>query len=240
MSYEERKEFFDNKREQKLERFEELANKNAIASVHMYEHSGKLADMIPFGQPILVGHHSEGMHRRHIEKIHNAMRKSIELKGKSEHYEDKVENIKNPRAISSDDPDAIQKLEAKLAEKTAELEKWKKVPKKERTYDGSATDARWYMIPNIRQEITRIKKRIESLKAQEKSPDVIEEINGVKIETDKVQNRLMIFFGSIPNEETRTFLKRNGFRWSPTNKAWQRMPSEWALDLARRAAKGEL
>ena len=42
---------------------------------------------IPFGQPILVGHHSESRHRRTIEKADNAMRKSVEESGKAEEYE---------------------------------------------------------------------------------------------------------------------------------------------------------
>lgn len=36
------------------------------------------ADLIPFGQPILVGHHSEGRHRRLLAKIDNMDRKAID------------------------------------------------------------------------------------------------------------------------------------------------------------------
>lgn len=42
---------------------------------------------IVFGQPILVGHHSEGRHRKTLERADNAMRKSIEESGKAEDYE---------------------------------------------------------------------------------------------------------------------------------------------------------
>lgn len=37
-----------------------------------------LGDMIPFGQPILVGHHSEKRHRSHLNKIDTNMRKGVE------------------------------------------------------------------------------------------------------------------------------------------------------------------
>lgn len=52
----------------------------------------QIGDFIPFGQPILVGHHSEKRHRRDIERIDNNMRKSIEADEKAEYYANKVEN----------------------------------------------------------------------------------------------------------------------------------------------------
>ncbi len=70
--------------EQKLaarkERLEAKAEKlDAVASAEF-----RKADMreevsgIPFGQPILVGHHSEGKHRRAIDKAHRAMGRGVE------------------------------------------------------------------------------------------------------------------------------------------------------------------
>jgi len=41
---------------------------------------------IPLGQPILVGHHSEGRHRRAIERADNAMRKGIEESDKAKYF----------------------------------------------------------------------------------------------------------------------------------------------------------
>lgn len=34
--------------------------------------------------------------------------------------------------------------------------------------------------------------------------------------------RIRLIFDNIPNEEIRTILKSNGFKWSPKNSAWQR------------------
>lgn len=34
--------------------------------------------------------------------------------------------------------------------------------------------------------------------------------------------RLQLFFEDTPDENTRTVLKRHGFRWSPKNRCWQR------------------
>lgn len=49
---------------------------------------------IPFGQPILVGHHSEGKHRRAIERADNAMRKSIEESDKAKYFTGRAENAR--------------------------------------------------------------------------------------------------------------------------------------------------
>lgn len=38
----------------------------------------QISDLIPLGQPILVGHHSEGRHRRDLAKMDNNLRKGVE------------------------------------------------------------------------------------------------------------------------------------------------------------------
>ena len=50
-------------------------------------------------------------------------------------------------------------------------------------------------------------------------------INGesITIKRNKDIMRLQIFFDGIPQPETRQKMKINGFRWSPSNKAWQRL-----------------
>jgi len=45
---------------------------------------------IVFGQPILVGHHSERGHRRTIERARNAMDKSVEESNKAEQYQSRA------------------------------------------------------------------------------------------------------------------------------------------------------
>lgn len=70
-----------------------------------------MADCIPFGQPILVGHHSEGRDRNFRKRIHNTFGKSFQAQDKAKHYEQKAAAIENNRAIFSDDPQAIQKTD---------------------------------------------------------------------------------------------------------------------------------
>jgi hypothetical protein len=54
------------------------------------QRSKELADMIPMGQPILVGHHSERRHRKHLDKIHNDMGKAVGAWKAAERREEKA------------------------------------------------------------------------------------------------------------------------------------------------------
>ena len=47
------------RKERRVERCKELAAKNAKLSATLYNEAKGMQDTIPFGQPILVGHHSE-------------------------------------------------------------------------------------------------------------------------------------------------------------------------------------
>lgn len=109
-----RRDRFEQKRENRAEAYERLANKHKKLSAERYNQASKISDMIPFGQPILVGHHSERRHRRDAEKINSNMRKSVEHQKTADYYAGRLAAMESNDAISSDDPDAIAKLEAKL------------------------------------------------------------------------------------------------------------------------------
>jgi uncharacterized protein DUF3560 len=59
------------------------AERKATESTARYNASSAIAQRIPFGQPILVGHHSERGHRADLEKIRRHMDASCELAGES-------------------------------------------------------------------------------------------------------------------------------------------------------------
>lgn len=63
--------------EARAERFENLAEKRAEEGARARDAVSAIADGIPLGQPILVGHHSERHARRDAERIENGMRKAI-------------------------------------------------------------------------------------------------------------------------------------------------------------------
>ena len=70
------------------------------------------ADSIPLGQPILVGHHSEGRDRNFRAKIHSDMGKAYALEDKAAELLNQARAVGS--AIASDDPEALTKLQAKL------------------------------------------------------------------------------------------------------------------------------
>lgn len=105
------------RRERKAERLREWADKReAKADIHSAAAADYIRDL-PLGQPILVGHHSERRHRRDIERFNRNMQSSIEDREKADEMRQRADNIDTAadRAIYDDDPDAIERLEQKIA-----------------------------------------------------------------------------------------------------------------------------
>ncbi|KAF0234886.1 DUF3560 domain-containing protein [Fundidesulfovibrio putealis] len=65
--------------EDRAERFEGYSEKRAADAHSARKAVDTLADGIPLGQPILVGHHSEKRARKDAERIENGMRKAVNL-----------------------------------------------------------------------------------------------------------------------------------------------------------------
>lgn len=72
--------------EDRAERFEEYSERRAVEADQAHRVVRQIADHIPFGQPILVGHHSERRARKDAERIENGMRRVINLFETSEYW----------------------------------------------------------------------------------------------------------------------------------------------------------
>lgn len=99
--------------EARRERLEAKANKAAAQSQSALNQGHRMFSAIPFGQPILVGHHSEGRDRRYRERAGNKMRQGFALMDRAEYFRRKASTV-GTGGISSDDPEAVKKLKAKL------------------------------------------------------------------------------------------------------------------------------
>ena len=101
--------------EVRLEKRRDWAKSRERKSEAAFETSSRAVDGIPFGQPILVGHHSEKRHRAALDKSWNALGKSVEHHKMAEHHEQKADGIERQleTSIFSDDPDAVEALTAK-------------------------------------------------------------------------------------------------------------------------------
>lgn len=106
MDYEERQ----NRRRQRLE---ERAAKAAREAESAGSEATRLLRSIPPGQPILIGHHSERRHRAALERIDRRMRKALDEQASAERLRAAASAV-GSGGISSDDPEAISKLERKL------------------------------------------------------------------------------------------------------------------------------
>ena len=108
---------YEQKQEDRRARLEAAADRADDRSNEAYKRADMSEDAtgIPFGQPILVGHHSEGRHRAAIKRADNAMRKSIDEGKRAKELRGKAAAV-GTGGISSDDPDAIDKLKTKLAD----------------------------------------------------------------------------------------------------------------------------
>lgn len=271
---------FHERKQNRIDAYNKLASKNKQKSTQHYEEAHKLGSLVPMGQPILVGHHSERGHRKLIEKIDNQMRKSCEADDKAKYYDERAEAAENNTAIFSDDPEAVTKLTEKIARLKANQEIMKAVNAVIRkhkvtgqlmnqlaestesdnpelfaqvkncvtalTENGLTEQQAWkilkpdfmnrigfagYSLTNNNANIRNCEKRLERLKRVESLPttdetfDVVDEgvtVVGVILRKNVEANRIQFIFPGKPSEKMRSDLKRSGFRWSPSEGAWQR------------------
>jgi len=78
-------------------------------------------------------------------------------------------------------------------------------------------------IKTAKQRLVKLEREFKEAEALKSSGEVksIDYI-GASIVDNLEAKRVQILFEDIPNAEIRTELKKNGFKWSPRNKAWQR------------------
>lgn len=72
--------------EERADRFDGYSEKRMADAERARKAVSEIADNIPFGQPILVGHHSEKHARRDAEKIENGMRKAVKMWRTSQYW----------------------------------------------------------------------------------------------------------------------------------------------------------
>ncbi len=112
------------RQEARAERFTGYSGKRAseFRSRHLMKWK-RLAAMIPPGQPILVGNHSERRARRDAQRIENGMKRAVMLFERAEYWEERARSARL-HAKYKERPDVrwrrIKKIEADLrkAEKT--------------------------------------------------------------------------------------------------------------------------
>lgn len=256
---------YDQKQADKKQYYLDQAAKCDADAEAAFDSARQATAGIPMGQPILVGHHSEGRHRRDLGRHDSRMRKGIELQEKAAYYRGKAAGM-GKGGISADDPAATEKLQAKIDSAKrlqAFMKQANKIIRRKLDDDGkvaalvaectiSESKARELLVPdfcnrvgfpayqlsNNNANIKRMEGRVDELR---KAPKARQEFfypeSDVQVVVDPAINRTQVVFPGKPPEAVRTVLKANGFRWAPSQGAWQRHCSERAFQLADMIAK---
>ncbi len=193
-----------------------------------------------------AGNFPRQKHEKKIRRTSELLREHEKIK---ENMERRIKGV-GTAGISSDDSDALERLETKLAvlkERHEEMKKANAYRRKNGSwegYDGVLKDKvcregptiyQFFNLPNSLAEIHRIDQRIKYLKKQaETEYGDGWHFDGGVVKANKDENRLQLFFDDVPPEKTRADLRHCGFRWSPRNKAWQRMLTPDAIFAAKR------
>ena len=159
-----------------------------------------------------------------------------------------LQKAANPelRPIMSGDPDALDRLKEKLASlkkaqetmKAANALLRKKPIDKARLAEILGSEERAekalepdflgsigfprYALANNRAEIKRIEGRIKQIEARKESSQKDVRLSGVRVHENTDIMRLQIFFEDKPDREMIALLKKNAFKWAPSQGAWQR------------------
>ncbi len=254
---------YEARQEARRERYERKAEQLRAEAGRLHDQAHDMASVIPLGQPILVGHYSEGRDRRYRERIHNTFGKAVATMDKADYYEQKAASV-GTGGISSDDPDAVRKLKEKLAE-LEKLQEWMKqanaLIRKHKTPERqlaalmdmgmSEAEAKEVLAPGWRHRpgfmpfqlqnnnanIRRVRQRIQQLEQAAQNVTVEQECGSYTYREDAEENRVMFLFDGKPEPEVRALLKSHGFKWSPTRGAWVRMLNNMGRYAAERVRR---
>lgn len=225
--------------ERKIDRRQEWADKAEARSISQYNQAHEMASVIPFGQPILVGHHSEKRDRNYRGRIESKFRSAFENHDLAQHHESKAAGLQDQldRAIFTDDDNAIEALEARIQENEEKRERMKLVNKLYRKADVEGlkaigidyealktklaeAGAYWgkaphlpYEMSNLGGRITADRKRLEFIKTQNQRKAAAEESpSGVVIQPCD-GGYCRVTFAEKPDRSVLDALKAAGFWW---------------------------
>lgn len=137
----------------KAEKYNSWATGAENKSTEYYNRSNKDADFLSLGEPIKIGHHSEGKHRRIIEQRNNNMAKSFEFTQKAEAHESKAEYWESrANDINLSMPESLEFYTYKL-EKAKEYHEGLKSGKYKREHSFSLTYAK--------KEVNELEKKVQ-------------------------------------------------------------------------------
>lgn len=241
-SYAERRETRQAHLDERKAALEQEGSRRAQAAVKELEH-------IPPGQPILVGHYSEAGHRAALARSDRNMRAAGVA------FEEAKRVGRASTAILATDDDACEMLRTRIEKAKAAHALMKAanvcVRKQDRAglaalgFDGGRITSLLtpdfagrvgfpdYSMSGSTANIRRLEQRLQSLEQAKASPAREQVRGGIRIVEDPEAMRLRLVFPGKPEPTVIAALKANGFRWAPSEQAWQRQlnnAARWAAD----------
>lgn len=244
---------YEARKQARIDRLEERAASKAAESDRLFAAGTEALSHIPLGQPILIGHHSERRDRAYRGRAIGKIDRSFEAQKQADELARRAAAAASNNAISSDDPNAPDKLRERIAELERKQEQEKAVnkilqrkPKNLTTPEkvaalvellkvSEATAAKLfepdcmgyvgfppYHLQNRNANIRRLRERLTEREANANTETTETEHDGFTVREDADLNRVQIIFPGKPDEATRSLLKSHGFRWAPSEGAWQR------------------
>ncbi len=129
------------------------------------------------------------------------------------------------KVIKAADDDAAEKLREKIAQLTEKQDGMKAANAQARKESKGAPYAPC-TLSNNSQKIRATKKRLAGLEAAKEKGTSERRVEFMSEQVTVIENtelmRLQLMFDGKPSGEIRKTLKKNGFRWSPKQGAWQR------------------
>lgn len=193
---------------------------------------------------------------RKKEKQNTARAKNVQEYNEIKGLLDRIQSV-GMGGIMSDDKDAIAKLRAKLEKHEALQDQMKSVNayyRKHGSLDGcpDLPADEWarieagmqrhgvpfpgWALANNNATIRRVRDRIKTLEAEAaQMAEAREPVagDGYELRENTEIMRVQFIFDFKPDDDTRALLKQHGFRWAPSQGAWQRLLN----DNGRRAAR---
>lgn len=200
----------------------EMADKFAKRLADWYNKKYRIDSMCP--SVLIAGPANFPMRKK--EKQNRATDRLWEEYRKVMSMKERIRKLGDPsKIIKAADNGAADKLREKIAQLTEKQENMKAANAQARKKGKQAPYAP-YTLSNNSQKIRATKKRLESLEATKEKGTSERRIEFMGEQVTVIENtelmRLQLVFDGKPSDEIRGTLKKNGFRWSPKQGAWQR------------------
>ena len=224
--------------EQQKEGFKDIFAKYEKSLAYALNEENRIGAMLPSIMITGAGNYPMKKHERQMA----AFESNQDNFKKAEYYLERLKYNFSNNAIQSDDPEVLTALKNKLAKLEASQQMMKEVNayyRKNNSLDGcnlvstefieKFNSSHYGNIPFLSYELTNNNAKIKSTRDRINSLAAIKgrgtkekDFGNYTVVENKEIMRFQFIFNGKPSEEIRSLLKSNGFKWAPSQNAWQR------------------